>query len=197
MVRGLATALVWSMLSIIAGMSGGCATAPADDEQAEAARNEMRVMADDTLKSLYARQPKAQATVEGAAGYAVFSNFGMKVFLAGGGSGRGIAIDNKTKAETFMRMAEVQAGLGYGVKRFRQVWVFQSEPALRQFIGSGYQFGGSATLAAKAGSAGGSVANAISVSPGVWVYQLTDKGLAAEITAKGTRYYRDTGLDSQ
>ena len=197
MIRGLATVLAWSMLSIFVGVSGGCASTPADDEQAEAARTEMRTMADETLKSLYARQPNAQAIVEGAAGYAVFSNFGMKVFLAGSGSGRGIAIDNKTKAETFMRMAEVQAGLGFGVKRFRQVWVFQSEPGLRQFINSGYQFGGSATLAAKAGSAGGSMANAISVSPGVWVYQLTEQGLAAEITAKGTRYYRDTGLNSQ
>jgi len=27
----------------------------------------------------------------------VFSNFGMKILVAGGGSGRGIAVDNKTK----------------------------------------------------------------------------------------------------
>ena len=36
---------------------------------------------------------------------------------------------------------------------------------------------------------------AASVSPGVWMYQLTDKGLAAEITAKGTKYYRNDELN--
>jgi hypothetical protein len=36
---------------------------------------------------------------------------------------------------------------------------------------------------------------AMSVSPGVWVYQLTDDGVAAELTAKGTKYYKDTELN--
>jgi hypothetical protein len=30
---------------------------------------------------------------------------------------------NKTKQETFMKMFEVQAGLGFGVKKFSLVWV--------------------------------------------------------------------------
>jgi len=33
------------------------------------------------------------------------------------------------------------------------------------------------------------------VAPGVWMYQMTDKGLAAEITAKGTKYYRNDELN--
>ena len=36
---------------------------------------------------------------------------------------------------------------------------------------------------------------ATNVSEGVWMYQLTDNGLAAEITAKGTKYYRDDDLN--
>jgi hypothetical protein len=31
--------------------------------------------------------------------------------------------------------------------------------------------------------------------PGVWLFQITDDGLAAELTVKGTRYYRDKALD--
>ena len=31
--------------------------------------------------------------------------------------------------------------------------------------------------------------------PGVWMYQMTDKGVAAEITAKGTKYYRNDELN--
>ena len=35
----------------------------------------------------------------------------------------------------------------------------------------------------------------MAVSPGVWLYQLTDTGLAAEVTAKGTKYYKDNDLN--
>ena len=43
-------------------------------------------------------QPSARKAVESAAGYAAFSNFGMKILVAGSGTGKGIAVNNKTKA---------------------------------------------------------------------------------------------------
>jgi lipid-binding SYLF domain-containing protein len=132
--------------------------------------------------------------VENAAGHAVFSNFGMKILVAGGGTGRGLAV-NRAGQEIFMRMAEVQAGLGFGVKKFRLVWVFETQGAFDTFVDQGYQFGGQATLAAQAGGQGAGLAGAMSVSPGVWVYQITDDGLAAELTVKGTKYYRDKDLN--
>lgn len=61
-------------------------------------------------------------SVKKTAGYAVFSNFGMKILLAGGGSGKGIAVDNKSKQGTFMKMIEVQAGFGMGIKKFRLIF---------------------------------------------------------------------------
>jgi hypothetical protein len=36
---------------------------------------------------------------------------------------------------------------------------------------------------------------AVAISKGVWLYQLTDDGLALELTAKGTKYYRDADLN--
>ena len=42
----------------------------------------------------------------------------MKIFVAGGGSGKGLAVSNSTKKETFMKMVEVQAGLGMGIRSF-------------------------------------------------------------------------------
>jgi hypothetical protein len=39
------------------------------------------------------------------------------------------------------------------------------------------------------------MAGAASVSDGVWMYQLTDKGVAVEITAKSTKYYKDDDLN--
>ncbi len=77
-------------------------------------QKEVQKVSRETLARLYKAQPSAKKAVEGAAGYAVFSNFGMKILVAGGGSGSGIAVDNKTKKATYMKMVEVQAGLGNG-----------------------------------------------------------------------------------
>lgn len=189
-----------ALLSLV--LVSGCAsniraTAPGEDPAVavEEAREETRQMARDTLQTLYGRKPSAKQEVESAAGYAVFSNFGMKVLLAGGGSGEGLAVDNATRREVFMRMAEVQAGLGFGAKKFRQVWVFQTQAAFDRFVDSGIEFGGQATLAAKASGQGLEAAGAMSVSPGVWLYQVTDNGLAVEATVKGTKYYRDADMN--
>lgn len=47
----------------------------------------------------------------------------------------------------------------------------------------------------KSGDAGAAYQGAISISPGVWLYQLTDQGLALELTVKGTKYYKDDELN--
>ena len=161
----------------------------------EEKRKEVRDTAQETLARLYKAQPKAKDAIDKAAGYAVFSNFGMKILVAGGGSGEGVAVDHASKTATFMKMAEIQAGLGIGVKKFRVVFVFESKQALDAFVNSGWEFGGQASAAAKSGDKGSAYQGAASVSPGVWMYQLTDTGLAAEITAKGTKYFKDNDLN--
>src|SRR5215471_12755332 len=124
---------------------------------------EVRKAGQDALAAVYKAAPSARKAVESAAGYAAFSNFGMKILIAGGGSGKGIAVNNKTKAVTYMKMAEVQAGLGFGVKKFQLVWVFENSGALNDFIASGWTFGGQATAAAKANEKGSSYEGAIAV----------------------------------
>ena len=156
---------------------------------------DVRKSANETLAKLYKARPSAKATVKAATGYAAFSNFGMKILLAGGGKGQGIAFDNGTKKLTYMKMLEVQAGLGMGVKKFRTIFVFETKDAMDQFINKGWEFGGQATAAAKSGDKGGSYQGAVQVMPGVWMYQLTDKGLALELTGKGTKYYKDDDLN--
>lgn len=162
---------------------------------AEQGRAEVRQTAQQILKELYRVQPSARKAVESAAGYAVFSNFGMKIFFAGGGTGSGVAVNNQSRKEVFMKMVEVQAGLGLGVKKFRLVFVFDNQKTLNDFINSGWVAGAQATAAATDGNRGAAYQGALSVSPGIWLYQLTDKGLAAELTVKGTKYYKDDSLN--
>jgi len=182
--------------SLICVLAVGAFAADDDAQKKEKERTEIRQMAQDTLARLYKASPSAQAAVQKAYGYAVFSNTGIKILVGGSGRGEGLAVNNKTKAQTFMKMLEIQAGLGFGVKKFRVVFIFDNQKVFDDFVNSGWEFGGQASAAAKTSpEKGGSMQGAASVSEGVWMYQLTDKGLALEITAKGTKYSKDDDLN--
>ena len=94
-----------------------------------------------------------------------------------------------------MAMAEVQAGLGFGIKSFQNIFVFQTQASLNDFVNSGWTFGGQTTLAAKYENNGDAYQGSVLVAPGISLYQLTDSGLAAEITGKGTKYFKDSKLN--
>jgi len=197
---GVSVRLHWAGIFVIVLLLSAAASPPsasgADDAKSkEKAREDIVKMSDATLSRLYKAQPQAKAAVAKAAGYAVFSNFGMKILVAGSGTGKGVAVNNSTKNKTYMKMVEVQAGLGIGIKKFRLVWVFEKQKDLDAFINSGWELGGQTSAAAQAGGKGSAFAGAMSVAPGVWLYQLTDDGLALELTAKGTKYYKDSDLN--
>jgi lipid-binding SYLF domain-containing protein len=170
-------------------------TTHAAGAQIEKKQQDIRTMSQNTLQALYKADPDSKAIVEKSAGYAVFTNLGVKILVAGSGNGKGVAFDNKTKRETFMKMIELQAGFGMGIKKFQVIFVFDNIKAFNSFVNSGWQFGGQSTVAAKTSNKGAAMAGAVSVSDGVWVYQLTDKGIALELTAKSTKYYKDDDLN--
>src|SRR5450755_1217945 len=148
-------------------------------------RDDVRATANDTLNRLYSAQPSAKQAIAKAAGYGVFTNFGMKILFAGGGTGKGLVVNNRTKKETFMKMVEVQAGLGLGVDKYRLVWVFERVADLDQFINQGWELGAQATVTAQVNGQGAQgFAGAMSITPGVWLYQLSEEGLAVDLTAR-------------
>jgi lipid-binding SYLF domain-containing protein len=147
------------------------------------------------LERLYKTQPSSRKIIHDAAGYAVFSNFGMKIFLIGGGKGKGLAHNNRTGKDIFMKMVEIQGGLGLGIKKFAVIWVFEKGKVFKEFVDTGVEIGAQYTAAAKHAQEGGALAGAITIRPGVWLYQLTEKGLALDLTIKGTKYYRDSDLN--
>ena len=150
---------------------------------------------EEILQRLYQAQPKAKQLVEKSVGYATFSNFGMKILIAGGGTGSGVVTNKSGNKTIYMNMAEVQAGIGLGIKSFQNIFIFQTETALNDFVNSGWTFGGQVTAAAKYEKNGDAYQDASVVAPGVLMYQLTDSGIAAEITGKGTKYYKDSDLN--
>ena len=119
------------------------------------ARLQVKEMAQDALSSLYETSPWTRRSIEKAAGYAVFSTFGLKLFFAGGTTGKGVVVNNRTGRQTFMKMIQVQGGLGFGVNQNRLIFVFANESALRNFIQQGWEFGGQGNLSAIASAPGG------------------------------------------
>ena len=180
------------LLALVLILQGAFTVAAKSKEEKQA---EARKKADATLQRLYKAKPSAQAAIKSAVGYAVFNSGGAKILVAGAGRGSGIAVDKATQKVTYMKMREIQAGLGMGVKKFSTIFVFETKGALEKFINSGWEFGGQSTAAAKTGDGGGALQGAVSVSPGVWMYQMTDKGLALELTGKGTKYFKDDDLN--
>jgi lipid-binding SYLF domain-containing protein len=182
-----------SVLAVVL-LSGSASSATDKNEEK---RQKSRKMAAQTLKELYKLQPTSQAAIQKSAGYAVFNNMGTNLFLLSTARGAGVAIDTKTKQETFMKMISAGAGLGVGIKDYRVIFVFESGNALTQFLDSGWSGSAQTDAAAKAGSTGAAYSGAVEVAPGVWVYQITKNGLALQLTLQGTKYYKDDDLNKK
>src|SRR5262249_51221554 len=98
----------------------------------------IRKEAQKTLAKLYKIHPGTKSTIQKAAGYAEFDSFGMNIFVLSTARGKGVAVSNQDKKETFMKMISVGAGLGIGAKDFRLVFVFETPEGLNNFINSGW-----------------------------------------------------------
>jgi lipid-binding SYLF domain-containing protein len=165
--------------------------AKANSDKRAAIRKESQA----TLAKLYKAKPGAKAAVDKAAGYAAFDNFGMNLFVISTASGKGMVVDKASKKQTFMKMVSGGVGLGLGAKDFRVVFVFETKKGLTDFINSGWDADAHAEASAKAGQKGGAYEGAVSIAPGVWVYQITETGLALQATLQGTKYYKDDDLN--
>ena len=160
-------------------------------------RAEIQKMRATTLQRLYKVHPAARADVQKAAGYAVFSNVGINLIFLSAAGGSGVAHDNRSGKDVYMKMVSGGFGIGLGVKDFRGVFVFSTTEKLNQFTNSGWEASAQADAAAKAGDKGGAAAGAITVAPGVNLYQLTENGLALQATIQGTKYFKNDDLNAQ
>jgi len=160
-------------------------------------RGKTRKMAAQTLQDLYKMEPTAHAAIRKSAGYAVFNNMGTNLLLLSTARGAGVAVNSRTKQETFMKMISAGAGLGIGVKDYRVIFVFENDKALAQFLDSGWSGSAQSDAAAKAGEKGAAYSGAVEIAPGVWVYQITKNGLALQLTLQGTKYYKDDDLNQK
>jgi lipid-binding SYLF domain-containing protein len=156
---------------------------------------EIRKMADGALQQLYKSDPKAKAKIEGAAGYGVFSNFGMTILFVGGAGGKGVVVDNATKKDVFMNMGQAQVGMGLGGQKYKAILVFKDAKTLKSFVDSGWDAGGQGGVAAKTSKSGAADSTGTSLHPGIEVIQITEAGAIAASTLAGTKYWKDGDLN--
>lgn len=178
------------LLALLAGPA-----APARADEAAQKRAEIAKMRAETLADLYRIHPAAKAHLQKSVGYGVFSNVGVNLILLSAAAGSGVVRDNRSGKDVYMKMVSGGIGIGLGVKDFRGVFVFTSDKALKFFLDSGWEGSAQADAAAVAGSKGGSAAGAITVAPGMELYQITKNGLALQATIQGTKYYKDDALN--
>lgn len=172
-----------------------CATAPLSSSEKAVQQESVRAMANQTLADLYKKNPDAKSATANAAGYAVFSDFGFKLMFLGGAKGAGVAINNASKQETFMKMAELQPGLGLGAEKYRIVFVFDTPAAFNSFVTSGWEAGANTMAAARTKTKGGALAGAVSVSDGVSMFQVDTQGAIVGVSITGAKFYKDKELN--
>ena len=187
--------LASGILAVLVAFSGGYAGAQGKDDKKEAKRAELRKMASDTLAQLYKAKPEAKAKIESAAGYGVFSNFGLTIGFVGGAGGKGVVHDNASKKYAYMNMGQAQAGLGLGAAKYRAVFVFKDAKTLHTFVDKGWELGGESGGVAKAGKSGGADTTGSSVHQGIEIYQLSENGALIAVTVAGTKYWKDGDLN--
>jgi lipid-binding SYLF domain-containing protein len=175
----------------------GCAgTSEKTASEKDAARDEVRAVSQMTLDELFQKEPAAKNAVAEASGYAVFSDFGFKILFLGAAKGEGVAVNNATKQETFMKMVELQPGLGLGAQKFRIVFIFENQEAFNSFVTSGWELGANALAAAEDDKGeGGGGTGAVAFSNGVKMYQLSDTGIIVGVSITGAKYYPDEDLN--
>ena len=158
-------------------------------------REEIDELSAKALARLYEKVPSAERVIENCYAYATLSNTGIKLGLFGDAHGRGLAVNNETGETLYMRMKEMGLGIGLGVKEYDLIFVIGTETAWNSFISGDIKFASAAEAAASDGVAGDSMEGASIAAKGVWVYQITKKGLTLDASIKGTKIYPDKKLN--
>ena len=175
---------------------GGCAGLVKDDDAIRLhKRAAIQQMRQETLVELYKKVPHTRQEIKSSYGYAVFSNIGIHVLVLSTGHGSGVARNNRTGQDTYMKMFSAGAGIGAGIKDFRGIFIFDNKSAFERFLNRGWAASAQADAAVELGEIGGSRERAGTIAPGVRLYQLTENGLAAQITIQGTKYWKDDDLN--
>jgi lipid-binding SYLF domain-containing protein len=185
------------MAALLVCLMTATSFAATSQEKIDKERAEIDNLSVKALHNLYEKVPSAENVINNCYAYATLSNTGMKLGLFGDAHGRGLAVNNATGEKVYMRMKELGLGIGLGIKEYDLIFVIGTEQAWKAFISGDIKFASSADASASDGQAGGAVEGASIAANGIWVYQMTKKGLSLDASIKGTKIYADKKLNKR
>ena len=145
-----------------------------------------------TLRRLFAEEPGSRALFDRSAGYAVFDKREASFYVVAG-YGRGVAVNPRTGARVYMKMATTGAGLSFGLGGFASqlVILFEDGATLGRFLAEGLD--ATAGVGAMAGEEKEQLG--VRFTDGKAVFVLTGKGWKVSAKLTGSRYWPDETLN--
>jgi lipid-binding SYLF domain-containing protein len=158
-------------------------------------RQYIRDFTAETIGMLSAANPQIKEELDKASAYAVFSSMNTFLFTFSSTNGYGMGVNKATGDEVWMKVFGLGVGLGGGLKIYRELMIFETEAAAKQFFQSGWEASGKAEGVGKVGDT--NVADTSiqeEAIPGVKVYATTDTGVMGQASVHGKKYYLFTEL---
>lgn len=122
---------------------GGCTTAPTS----QAGKDALAGHTDGSLIAMKAADPTLGATLDAAAGYAVFPKVGKGAAWLGAAYGKG-EVFTKGKRDGYCDLLQITLGFQGGGQGYDQLIVFKSAEALDSFKGGKFRFAANASAVA-------------------------------------------------
>jgi lipid-binding SYLF domain-containing protein len=137
------------VMSLVAGLLGSCATAPASPEDKTALVTEARTR----LQQMQTEDPSLGALLQKGYGYSLFPNVGKGGLVVGGAYGRGVVYE-RGQHIGYSDLSQGSVGLQVGGQSFSELLVFENKEALERFKAGRFGFAaGASAVVLKAGAA--------------------------------------------
>jgi lipid-binding SYLF domain-containing protein len=143
-----------------------------------------------SLERLFEESAEARSLYAEAYGYATFDGTEAALLISSGG-GKGVAVEKGSGERTYMRVVSAGVGVGFGFQATQTVFFFEDRDTFEAFVETGWDADASGSAAA--GQEGLNAKS--SFTNGMMVYQMTKKGLIAQASVKGTKYWKDDKLN--
>lgn len=124
-------------LAVLLAIAALAACRSSDTAERDDARAFARLASYEARTEMEAADPALSARLDAAAGWAAFGSTGDSLFAKRKGDGLGLAHDNKTRADTAMRISVPGTDRRLGLTSFRALVVFSDPAAFAQFLKGG------------------------------------------------------------
>jgi len=184
-----------SIVAVLLVLNSAFLTTAYNDDKKKKKQAKVLAMKDKALADLIKGKPEVASEIKNAPGYAVFDNNGIHLVLLATSRGNGVVISSGGAPPFVMKMRQIGAGPGIGVKDYRVIFVFKTAAAMNKFKSGGWDSTAEADAAAKTKSSGGAASATGSSVGDTRIYTITKKGIALQATFGGTKFSKDGDLN--